>query len=237
MGFASNWDKIDYTPYKKKNGNYYSHRSIYKRRAKTGVDIALKAYDIVKYVKSLINVEKKWIETTGMAVPVISGGVLYPLTLSNSGTGPNQRVGISTKVLSVSLKYDLLLQNVDSIVRCILFSEDNSQGVAPAVTDLIEVNPPTGNGTVCHYVKSNAGERFKIYSDKVITLNTQNFSNRHCSLFKKFKNHHIKYTVTSTGTQVDLLNQHIYLLFISDQPLPANQPLVTFDARLQYVDN
>lgn len=201
-------------------------------RGRSYINIAMKALSMAKYVKSIVNVEKKYLDLTDTrSVP--QTGFVVLLTGIAQGTSAQNREGLSLKATSNSMKYDLLLQNVDAVVRCIIFIDTSSNGVLPLVAEVLTAAQPF---TVSHYNKGTIGERFKILSDKTITLNTQNFSNRHETIYDKL-NHHVKYTNNPTGAQAECISGHLYALFVADQPTLANEPLITWSNRFSFVDN
>jgi len=194
--------------------------------------LAYKAYRGVKYIKSLINVEKKFFDVadnnTRGTTPVV-------ISLSNIAQGNdfNNRGGNSILLQSILtrlyIKHDMNKQGADA-VRCILFRDNDQRGTDPAASDLLE----TGSGFTYMTAALNhtVGSRFDVIHDKTYTVSDQK-QTINIKWFKKL-NSHVKYTAT-TGNDAAAYEGALFMLIVSDEN--TTPPTVNLANRIRFTDN
>lgn len=200
------------------------HRS-YGRNLLAAAPYALAAYNW------LGNVEKKTHDISN-AGTISSTGAVYSLCDIAQGDDYNQRNGRSVKFISIESKetYTINAAATTTFVRKIIFADNDLQdsGTLAAVTDVLKtaaVNSMRNPDPI-------KMKRFKIYSDKVYSLDSSASS---ASLYKKSYSklqHHLKY---SGVTAADAGQGCLCMLLISDQV--TNVPSLDIAHRLRYVDN
>lgn len=199
------------------------------RKSSGWAGVAQKALKVAKFVRTLVNVERKFCDTSQIGLLVnISGGVI-PLSLIGQGSDYNQRNGNSVKLTSMYMRayFDISTSQPWTQIRTLVFRDMEGRGSLPAVTDVLE----TAN--VTSPLNHLNGSRFKILFDKFQGFSNQGTNTQHFKIFRKL-NTHLKFQGT-TAAQASLDEGAIYVLFISDQA--TNIPAVTYYSRLRYIDN
>lgn len=192
---------------------------------------AYTAYRIAKGVASIVNSEKKYYDVNQSVTANTTGSIA---TCSNiqSGVGANQRVGISVKLDSVLLRF--LIKNAgtnpSTAVRIIVFMDTEQAGIPPVPGDILQVvgflSP----------LKIQNSKRFVVLRDTTIDVNAD-YPYKHLSVYRNYHKTtiHMKWQGT-TGLLSDMRNNHIYILFISNQDA-TDAPTVDFYSRIRYYDN
>lgn len=209
-----------------------------------GYRTAQKALSMVRYVKSLINVEKKQVDTSitapGTAIPVAGAANAILLTGVAQGDTDDTRNGNKIKLSALSIKANFFRLAVagstaNPTVRMIVFNDKNSNGVAPAIADLLDATSIIGR-----YNPDNAGSRFKILHDKRYSFGWLNSTTNtgaglmsaNDSIYKKC-GWHVKFDGT-TAAQADCVSGHLYVFLFCDT---ASVMEGSVTARVEYIDN
>jgi hypothetical protein len=196
------------------------------------------ALSMAKMVKSLINVETKFIDTTlgGVLMPSASPTIV-PLTLCSTGTNDETRNGNSIKAKSNSLKFTLAINSttpLDSDCRIMIIYDKVSNGTLPIATDILD-NLGGITPTLAHYNGDNAGSRFLILYDKRFQLTNNDRRLIDGSSYLKL-NHHVKFD--GNGSLIaDATTGHMYLVFMSNVAAVASQPSISYSNRFYFIDN
>lgn len=190
--------------------------------------LARKAYSGFKYVKRLINVEKKFFDVSS-ADNVTSTGAITSLTNIGEGNDYNQRDGNSILCQSVGLRAVCKINPsaTTTWVRCMIFADNDQRGVDPAVTDILET------ASYISPLNHVVGKRFKVLYDKVMSLSINGTEARNFKVWIPY-NRHVKYTSTA-GADASAYEGNLFLLLISNEP--TNTPVVSWYHRLRYTDN
>lgn len=196
------------------------------------------ALSMAKMLKSLINVETKFIDTSlgGVLIPTATPTVV-PLTLCSTGTNDETRNGNSIKASSNSLKFSLAINStspVDSDCRIMIILDKVSNGAAPLPSDILD-NLGGFTPTLAHYNGDNAGSRFVILYDKRFQLDTVNKRLIDASSYLKL-NHHVKFDGNGSAI-ADATTGHLYLMFMSNVTPVASQPTISYSNRFYFIDN
>lgn len=235
--------------YKKTYRKTYRKRQMYPNKyswynSKNALPLAEKAFEMAKYVATLVNVERKQIDTditlVGTAIPVAAAVVAVPLTLCAQGDTDITRNGNKIKLSSISLKINLF--NVGAAgsvanptVRLLLVNDKVSSGAAPALTDVLDTA-----SVIARYNPDTIGSRFKILMDKRYPFGFKNTTTstgagRQClddSFYKKVS-WHVKYDGT-TANIADATTGHLYAFLYADF---ANIMEGNVTSRVEFIDN
>lgn len=205
-------------------------RNPYKKPVRYQVaDMALHAWNGVKAIKKLINVEEKY-QDNSLLVSSISTGTINGFNTIVQGGAQGQREGDSLKPQSFEVRghlYNNAAAGSPGVVRLILFRGKNENGVGWTTTDILETasyNSP---------LSFDNRKRFTVLMDKKIVLNTNyaTIASNFVSLnYSKALTGHIKYAAGTTTVE----DGGLYLLSISD--LAAGHQN-RFIARLRWTDN
>lgn len=209
-----------------------SNRSRVPAKYRSGgwVGLARKAIRGYKYVKSLLNVERKFFDRYDHTsiTPLNDGATLGHLTSVSTGVSASQRTGNS--VLAKSLQF---VANVKqngaqtSPTHCRLIIFVDREKPTATVTDLLTSSSIDSNFNI------NNRDRFRILMDRKFICNVVGTAGAdHIIKFYKKLHHHVKYTGTA-DTNMD--EGHIFYLALSDQG--ANVPTWYLSSRFYYIDN
>lgn len=214
-------------PYKKRGA---VKRNPYKKPVRYQVaDMALHAWNGVKAIKKLINVEEKY-QDNSLLISATTAGVVTSFNTIAQGDAQGQRGGDSLKPQSFEVRghlYNNAAAGAPGVIRLILFRGKNENGVAFTTTDILEsasYNSP---------LSFENRKRFTVLMDKKIVLNTNyaTIASNFVSMnYSKALNGHIKYTAGTTTVE----EGGLYLLSISD--LAAGHQN-RFISRLRWTDN
>ena len=197
--------------------------------------LAKGAWKGVKYIKSLINVEKKFHDVSASTTISTTPSIV---NLSNIATGDDYKTRDGNSILLQSLQWriNLYANTTDgaSFVRVIVFRDNDQRGTDPTAADLLETTTAGLSivSPLLHYVN----RRFAVLSDKVYTLSDTG-SNwlRHIKKFMKMPSGtHIKYSADA-GADASNWEGALYVLFVSNNG--TNLPTMDYYFRLRYTDN
>lgn len=215
----------------------YRRRRGFKRRGykktsgmSSALAMAKKAWSMAKFVKSLVNVEKK-LNDVSLSFAVSSTASISNLCNIAEGDDLNQRAGRSIKAKSLLLRGNLNISGsaTASVFRFMVVIDTMYLSAKPAIQDILD------NGTVTSAmnITSTAGQRFKVLWDHMGHLDN---TNNKIWTFKKFfkLGQHIKYSNTTAADASGLSGQ---VLFITVSSETTNTPTLTALSRLRYIDN
>lgn len=219
---------------------YKKGKRPFKRR---GNNAGVRALRMARYMRRLMNVEYKYIDTTPYSGTVLdTTGLISHLSPCATGTSSTTRNGNSILAKSISIKAVFSAGTISCRARMILFLDKVSNGALPAITDLL-----LADTVISRYNDDNAGSRFIILADKVINLGffastggaTPYYSapplNKTVSIYKKLRNH-IKYDGTSTAI-ADVTTGHYYLYVVCERASASGAQGLQATSRLMFIDN
>lgn len=186
-------------------------------------------WQAIQDIKSLINVEKKWLDVTSTGTVGTTPGVSH-LTNIPQGDTQNTRDGVSAKLTQLFLKFQLVMDPSVATTRTrivVVHDCNDNGGVAPTFTQVFQA----ANTLAPRNLLQGAGERFKILYDGLIS---QSASSNNVISWKKVLRlqNHVKWSgALGTDTTVG----HIYLFTVSDQA--TTTPTLSYYSRVRYVDN
>jgi len=192
------------------------------------MDVAKQAWKGVKFIKGLINVEKRYFDVDGTAgTSVSSSGTVIPLSQIAAGNDVNNRSGnsILAKTIYMRLECAIHASASQTSVRVMIVKDMMNTGSTPAVTDILQ-----SAGTLLPLNVDNTS-RWQVLLDKVYTLTVDGIERL---AIKKFLpiNDHIKFTGTAA---TDEYKNNMYMLLVSSEP--TNTPSVAYYSRLGFYDN
>lgn len=216
---------------RRKQSSWYSRIGGYVSSGVKTAAMAASALKTANYIAGLINVEKKFYDTSASgAVSSASPGTLA-LSDVAQGTAYNQRDGNSVKASSLFIRGSVvtnpsLAGSYGQNLRVVVVRDKDNQGSAPSYTDVFETS------SIYSPVNHVNGSRFDILHDKLYSCTVQNAVHN----FKHYipLNSHIKWSGTLGNTYKE---GHIFMLYTSDTSTVSNQPTVNVYNRVRYVDN
>lgn len=213
-------------------------RRRYRRRARktrytTGGSIkylASKAMSGVRYLKNLINVEFKTIDSTS-STTYGTTPTFYTLNAVALGDDYNNRDGRQIRIKSCQLNMDFLANptaTTDTQIRCILFLAKSPEGATPTFTDVFD--------SANLYSQRNLTNRkeFVILFDKIITLSPESVDKKFFKYYKKM-NFKTIYNSTATATVAAVESNGLFLCMFSGDAV--NPPTINFTHRCRFIDN
>lgn len=222
-----------YGKYKRRNYTRKRRGGVpwYKRKY-NAMQLASKAWSAAKYIKTLVNVERKFNDTTATQA-LSTTPYIALLTGVPQGNDYNQRAGLSIKSNSMLLRYQVVCNpamttTFGQTVRIVLVCDMDNQGSSPAWTDVFE------SASVISPMNHVNGSRFKILHDKCHNVSPGAtdalvFRSRYLKLGEHARFSSTTYNSTKEG--------HLYFLAMSDTATAANMPTLNYYARYRYIDN
>lgn len=213
---------------------YYRKRSYrkYPRKGNGSTDyirMAKAAYTGVKYLKSLVNVEKKFLDNSFVHNPDNVTGVFSLLNALNQGDGPSQRDGNSVKSwkFNVNMKFTINASANHTSIRVIIFIDKECNGSSVTVNDILNASNLLAN------YNHNESMRFNTLYDRTISLSSTGVQEINLRCFRKI-GFHTKYD-GPTASLTDMTDNALWIYTISDQP--TTTPTVTIRSQYLYLDN
>jgi len=196
-------------------------------------DLASKAWQGIKYVKNLINVEQNYFIVTTGAVECADSGYISTHSLMATGDGTQQRTGYSIKPTYFEFSHYMLAQiDVTTVYRVILFRDKQCDGSQPNVTDVLNTASPQS-----HLNHENLN-RFTVLGDWLYVIAGNGSTSKQAKIisFDKKIGGHIEYDGTG-ATSGNMKAGQIFCLSISDKATGSTAPTMTITSKLTYTDN
>lgn len=207
----------------------------FNRYVNTGAKVASTAYTALKVaqgVAAMVNTEKKYVDVANLDNPDSNGAVFFVSGIQE-GDDNTQRNGRSVRAKSIEIRGRLELNaNTPTVCcRCITFIDWASNGVAPAVSDVLKL---IDVDSFMNLDNTGKGGRFQVLRNQFMCLSDTGNKMYHYEDYIKL-NHHLKYKGTG-ATVADATQGHLYVLTISDK-VTADAPGFFWQTRLRYIDN
>lgn len=211
---------------------YTRRRRRYPRKGNGATDyikMAKAAYSGVNYLRSIVNVEKKFHNASGVVNPDNVTGIFQCLNLIAQGDGPSSRDGNSLKTMKifVNLNCSINASAASTALRIVLFVDKEANGLTPTISDIFSAASVTSN------YNHNESSRFFTLSDKTMVLTQQASQGRYMKVYRRL-GFHIHFDGTA-ATVANVQDNNIWLFFISDESV--NLPQIAYNSQLIYVDN
>jgi hypothetical protein len=186
----------------------------------------------VNYIRKLINVEDKYIDSTATINPSSTASLVL-LNGMTTGTSAVTRNGQSIKSVSLSGSFLLSINQSanTTFVRTLIVMDTQANGAVFAASDLFVVTASVLSQYLVAYER-----RFKVLFDKVVTVSLGGpescLSAINCMNTCNF---HVEYNLGTAGTIADIAKNSLYLVVYSDQT--TNTPAYSYSLRYLFVDN
>lgn len=208
------------------------YRRRYPRRGSGAVDwmrMAKSAYTGVRYLKSLVNVEKHALDTNYSITPDSVTGNFNCLNLIAQGDTSDARQGNSVKLHGININIKAALNGgaTNTTIRFILFYDLQSNGSTPVGADILSNVTTVGN-----YNHDNA-QRFPILADRRMTICSSGASEKAIRIYRRLNMH--EYFDGTTAAIGDVVSNALWLFVISDET--TNTPNVLVRSQLMFIDN
>lgn len=211
----------------------------------------------ISMLKTAINVEKKYIQSTSPlgTIGFAAGTVISPMDGLTEGTGEDQRIGDQVKFLWTQQRVFLELNASgltaanSSMIRFIQLIDLEPRGDAilnaGQLSSFVLQNNTTGVNQMMSYYNNNGlnsvGDRFKIIKDFRIKLDNVERKQRYVKLnwdytklYPKTKGVRVHYTQDGTNTPK---NVRFYTLVLCDDSNVTPVTQILIDQRSCFVDN
>jgi len=212
------------------------YRGRYKRRRYsrpnnriTYPQMGRKVWRDIKWLKSVINVEKKYLDTNNSPDPSTTATI----TLLNGmapGTSALTRNGQKIKCVSLTLNAFTTIAAAAqaTLVRCMLVLDKQPNGATFSTTDLLATNSVTSVRNI-----GNA-RRFVVLYDRRFSLSVNGPAQANISVFRKLS-FHTEYNTGTAGTIADIQTNALFLFLQSSEATLT--PDFSYSFRLRFVDN
>lgn len=216
----------------KKKPNFYNRFRKYGNAVMKGASLAYSAYKGVQYLKSVVNVERHYFDTSVVSASVTNAGSITCLNQIAAGTDAPNRIGNS--ILGKYITGKITVQDnatagaTEGFVRILIFQDLENIGTDPTLSQILQ---DTSNPVVSPINIDNT-PRFWVLVDKTYTVDDSNKTRVGKFYRLMIKNAHIKFTGTASGNYA---KNSLYLLAVSDDA--SNGPILTFANRLCFIDN
>ena len=201
------------------------------RRSSKTSDVSLnlsKLWRNFKYLKSMINVEKKLHSLTASINPSSTGTITH-VTQIAQGDGQGNREGNSIKTTYFGFRgrCSLNASASNTFLRVMLIRDTQQQSdTTPAISDVLE------NVSVSSFLNPETLGRYTVLFDQTYSLESAGSTGSRTIEFNKKLNSHVRFNGSAAG---DIQKGGLFLIFLSDHP--TNTPGLAYEARLRYVDN
>lgn len=215
----------------------YRRRTYRRRRpaARRGYGIrdyaamAASAYSGVKYLKSLVNVEKHPLLTNATVTPDNVTGTFSCLNLVAQGDTNTSRTGnsILMRSVNINIRYSINASASHSTIRTILFWDKEANGSTPIISDILATASALGN------YNHDEASRFQVLYDKPLVLSNTGTQELYKRIYKRLQRHtHFDGT---TAAVADIVDYSLWLFFVSDEA--TNVPAINFNSQVLFIDN
>lgn len=191
--------------------------------------MAASAYRGVKYLKSLVNVEKHPHDVNTSVNPDATTGVFTLLNGVGQGDAAGDRNGnsILMRSININLKYTINASATNTTIRTILFWDKECNGSTPVAGDFLQNVSAMGN------YNHDEASRFTMIYDKRISLSISGTQESSRRIYRKLQRH-THYDGASNAI-TDMVDYSLWLFMISDEG--TNTPTVQFRSQVLFIDN
>lgn len=192
-------------------------------------NMARQAYNGVKYLKSLVNVEKHPRDVNGSTNPDATTGSFICLNNTTQGDGAGNRQGnsILMKMINVNFKVNMSSSATHTTLRTILFWDKEANGSTPVISNLLSSSGIMGN------YNHDEASRFQILADVKLSLSITGNQEVSRRIYRKLMRH--THYNGNVGSEADIVDNALWLFFLSDEA--TNTPTVLYRAQALFIDN
>lgn len=213
---------------------YYKKRYSRYKRKKPGRWSNYKAglgqlWKDVKILKSLVNVEKKVVDTVSTGTAISSTPSFVLLNGLATGTDRTDRTGDSVKMIfeMLRIKATIHASATGTTIRIILLRDKQTNAALPTASQLFE-----SSTNIMSPLSLTWGKRYMIYCDKWVKLN-QDFPEKTFMCKRRLK-FHTKFGGNTTAI-TDISTNSFLMVLWSDEA--TNTPTVEYYNRMRFIDN
>ncbi len=190
--------------------------------------IAQRAMGAVAKIGRYLNVEEKNQDVLNSVFVSSASPTVYPLSQIAQGIASNQRTGLTCKMSSWQMRYDILLDTASPgcFVRVVLLYDKQNAGATPGAGSILQDS--TNLLSPINVVSTN---RYEIIYDKTHAMSL-NGVERIFDSYAIGSNRHLDF---SGANATDTIDTHCYLLLMSN--VNANLPAFNWWNRITFVDN
>lgn len=197
------------------------------------------------------NRERKYADKDQFTQDVNTGGAFNLLCIPELGSDFDDRIGRKILIKSVYIRGRVMLEaatqsapvaSLAQQARCIIFVDNQPNGAAPAVTDLLKQSFPTSQ------LNANNRDRFRIIKDKTYTFDPllisttagQSIATNGRTIYdiKMYKKVNIEtiFNGTNGGTIGDINTGALYMFWIGSAAAGATDCNTTLTSRVRFDD-
>nr|UOF79821.1 capsid protein [Cressdnaviricota sp.]UOF81554.1 capsid protein [Cressdnaviricota sp.] len=225
--------------YKRRNykKRYSKKQHPWAKTAGSALSMASKALTVAYGLKNLINVEKKFIDTSisGTALVASPSGFVSCISLVGQGTDLNQRIGDSIKYSSLMVEgFVTLNAATQDLIKVSIVLDRQTNASLPLYSDIYEVG--AGSGATAQRNKLSV-DRFKVLKEWNLDLETAGSTLKKFHTYIKFptgQDYHEKFSGTGS-TIASVYSNSIYIVFAGN--LSTSMSAISYFTRIRYVDN
>lgn len=187
------------------------------------------------YLRSIVGVpESKWINTVQAPLAVDNNNTYcFNLNTIPQGTTQSSRVGDAVTNKSIHVRLDIARVTVDSLVRVIIFwLKDGVVSPGGTVTPQIAFANLLETSSYQSPLNKDQGKSYWVKFDKTYSIAAGQTQLIVDEVWRKLK---CTTEYSNDTTSLSTVNA-LYIGAISNQATAANQPLMSFTARLTYLD-
>ncbi len=214
---------------RKKRKNGYKRYGKFVGAAGKTAYLALQVFKL----KKMINVEYKNLYRTLGDSPTDTSKAFFNLTNCPQGNGENERQGNQIKVTQIYFNSLIKINPsaVNTQVRYIIFRDMQSNGVIPAIGDLL--NNSSDPQSLISPLNLTNKYRFQIMYNKLVRISSD-FPSTQIKFFKRM-DIKVRYA-DGVNTSANISTNSMWLLVFSNEDLLI-APTITHSVRISYVDN
>lgn len=218
-------------PYRRRTYRKRSYRRSYPRTGYGLADyakMAKQAYNGVKYLKSLVNVEKHPLDINTSINPDTTG-LMTLLNATVQGDAEANRAGnsILLRSVNINMKFTMNTSATNTTIRYILFFDKEANGATPTGANILQNVSPIGN------YDHNQASRFEVLYDNRLTLSVNGTSEVVKRIYRRLQRH--THYDGVAGTAADIVDYGLWLYMVSDEG--TNTPTVQIRSQLLFIDN
>lgn len=217
----------------KKKYNRSTKKYYYKRRRNVWYNrTANKALHLAKYAVRNLNVEYKICQQSATSSTLGTTGIVSNLASIALGDSASDREGRQIEIKSLTLRGVIQMNTSATTTRIrvlICITKNNNNGT-PAGTDVLNTT------TVNSLRNLDNTKNIKVLYDKWFIVSQNTLEAKQFQINRKFRGIKQRYTLGNTGGAFsDTEWNALYLIAFSDEA--TNQPTISFNSRLRYIDN
>lgn len=204
--------------------SHYNDQKPWYMRKYNAIDMAEKALSTANYVKGLVNVERKYFDSS-VSTAISTTATLTHLSPLSQGDGASSRDGNSVRIKSLFARDNLAINPsaTTSFVRLIYFIWKDDD--APVAGDLLLT------GVYDSQLNIEKSDKYRVLRDRMISFD--NVGKKSVALKTYIKlNHHVKFDGT-TGS--DYESGTVWVLAVSNEA--TNTLSRSSNQRIRYIDN